>query len=95
MEQITNEILYPTLAIQEGYLNRRTIKDDIPTQILKGLRMCRENGMQCIPGEDTKIPNCANTKWTTKNIATKDIRTALTKEKVLTQDLEHVRQKST
>ena len=32
-EKITNEILCPAVAIQERFLNRRTIKEHIPPQI--------------------------------------------------------------
>ena len=38
-----------------------------------------------------RLPNCTNTKWTIENITTKDIRTALISEHLITQDLEHVR----
>ena len=91
MEKTISEILYPTVAVQAGFLNRRTIKNNIPTQILRGLQICRENGIQCIPGDDIKLPNCTNTKWTIENITTKDIRTALISEHLIIQDLEHVR----
>ena len=57
MEKTISEILYPTGAVQAGFLNRRTIKNNIPTQILKGLQICRENVIQCIPGDDIKLPN--------------------------------------
>ena len=33
MEKTISEILYPTVAVQAGFLNRRTIKNNIPTQI--------------------------------------------------------------
>ena len=53
------------------------IKKQIPTQIFKGLQICQENGIQCIPGNDIRLPNCTNTKWTDQNINTKDIRLAI------------------
>ena len=33
MEKTIIEILYPTVAVQAGFLNKRTIKNNIPTQI--------------------------------------------------------------
>ena len=91
MDKVINETLYPTILIRAGILIRITIKDNIPPQILRGLQMCRQNGIQCIPGDDIKLPNFTNTKWTTENITTKDVRTSLLRDDLITQDLEHVR----
>ena len=68
MEKMINEILYPTVAIQEGFLNRRTIKGQIPSQIWRGLQTCQEKGIQCMPGNEIRLPNCTNTKCTIENI---------------------------
>ena len=87
------EILIPTVAIQQVFLNRRTIKKQIPIQIFKGLQICQENGIQCIPGNDIRLPNCTNTKWTDQNINTKDIRLAIMSQTLIIQDLDHVKNK--
>ena len=34
MEKTISEIVYPTVAVQAGFLNRRTINNNIPPQIL-------------------------------------------------------------
>ena len=37
MERTISEIVYPTVAIKAGFLNKRTIKNNIPTLILRGI----------------------------------------------------------
>ena len=93
MDKLIKEILYPTVAIREGVLNRRTIKGHIPSQIWRGLQICLEKGIQCIPGNEIRLPNCTNTKSTIENISTKEIRISIMKQHTITQDLEHVRRK--
>ena len=69
LKKIINDILYPTVAIQEGFLNRRTIKGQIPSQIWRGLQTCQEKGIQCIPGNEIRLPNCTSAKCSIENIS--------------------------
>ena len=62
MNDMVREILYPTVAIREGVLNRRTIKGQIPSHIWRGMQLLQETGIQLLPGNEIRLPNC--TKYT-------------------------------
>jgi hypothetical protein len=63
MEQIMNEIRYPTVA--QGFINRETIKAAIPKQIQEGLHICQAKQINITTNEEIRMPNCTDTIWTT------------------------------
>ena len=78
MIDMVREILYPTVAIRKGVLNRRTINGQIPSHIWRGMQLLQETGIQLLPGNEIRLPNCTNTNWTIENTSTKEIRLVIT-----------------
>ena len=91
MASMINEMLFPTVL--HGFLARPMVKRHIPKQIFKGLEICQAKGINTVPTNETRLPNCNNTVWTMDNIKTKDIRLALIIENTISHDREYIREK--
>ena len=55
--------------------------------------MCSTNEINLVVNNEITMPNCTNLSWTIDNIATKDIRLALTKVNLKSHDLLYLQEK--